>query len=78
MEAGTLKSWNSEKGYGFVQMRNPNAPDAFLHIREIRNLASGDMPAVGDVVLLDIAPPDEGRPSPKAVNALIILGPEQS
>jgi cold shock CspA family protein len=78
MEAGTLKNWNSEKGYGFVQMRIPNAPDAFLHIREIRNLASGDIPAVGDVVLFDIAAPAEGRASPKAVNALIILGPEQS
>lgn len=77
MEAGTLKSWNLEKGYGFVSMRDPEAPDAFLHIREIRNLASDDIPAIGDVILFDVAPPADGKPSPRAINALIILGPEQ-
>ena len=78
MEAGTIKNWHRDKGFGFVKMRDPAMPDAFLHIHEIRNLADDDIPAVGDVVIFDIAPPDEGRPSPKAINALIILGPEQS
>jgi cold shock CspA family protein len=73
MEAGLIKNWNKDKGYGFVQMRDPTAPDAFLHFREIRNLSNDDIPVAGDLVLFDVAPPDEGRPSPKAVNALLIM-----
>jgi cold shock CspA family protein len=77
MEAGTIKNWNREKGFGFLKMRDPTIPDAFLHIREIRNLTGDDIPAVGDVVLFDLAPPVEGRPSPRAINALLIMGAEE-
>ncbi len=59
MEAGTIKNWHQDKGFGFVKMRDPAMPDAFLHIREIRNLADGDIPAIDDVVIFDIAAPDE-------------------
>ena len=73
MEAGIIKNWNKDKGYGFVQMRDPTVPDAFLHFREIRNLSSGDIPVIGDLVFFDVPPPAERTSGPKAVNALLIM-----
>ena len=36
MGAGTLKMWNAERGYGFIQNAD-GGPDVFLHIIALQN-----------------------------------------
>jgi cold shock protein len=35
MAIGTLKSWNAERGFGFIVEEN-GGPDIFLHIRGLK------------------------------------------
>jgi CspA family cold shock protein len=35
MATGTLKSWNAERGFGFIVEEN-GGPDIFLHIRVLK------------------------------------------
>ena len=59
MKEGTVKWFNTQKGYGFIQQENDR--DLFVHHSEVR----GGYLAEGERVTFDIG---EGRKGPCAVN----------
>ena len=64
-QTGTVKFFNSEKGFGFIKPDN-GGPDIFVHISAVQ--ASG-LPGLddGQKVTFDTEPDQRGK-GPKAVN----------
>jgi cold shock protein len=61
MAAGTLKSWNAERGLGFLVEEN-GGPDIFLHIRVLK--AAGidpDKLIVGERLIFEVENAPDGR-----------------
>lgn len=68
-EAGTVKFFNSEKGFGFVERKD--APDVFFHKTDLR--ANGIETVVeGQKITFDVVPGKDGK-GPKAANITIGL-----
>jgi cold shock protein len=61
MADGTVKWFNNDKGYGFIEVEG-GSKDAFVHVNE---LAPGTRIAEGDRVSFDL---EESQKGPQAVN----------
>jgi CspA family cold shock protein len=61
MADGTVKWFNEDKGYGFIEVEG-GGKDAFVHVN---GLAPGTRVAEGDRVTFDL---EEGQKGPQAVN----------
>ena len=66
MEKGTVKWFNSEKGYGFIS--RPNAPDVFVHYKAIEGDGYKTLNQ-GDTVEFEIEQGDKG---PQAKNVKVV------
>ena len=62
---GTLKSWNDERGYGFIVPTNGEA-DVFLHISELPK--DGTHPTVGEKLTYELGLGKNGKP--QAINVI--------
>lgn len=62
---GVVKFFNIEKGYGFIQPAIGDAPDVFVHIRELRQSGLEKLNE-GQKVKFDTEPGKNGK-GPKAV-----------
>lgn len=60
---GTVKKWNDEKGFGFVQPKS--GPEIFIHIKGFQSQSR--RPVIGDVVSFEIKIDAEGRPQAQRV-----------
>jgi CspA family cold shock protein len=61
MATGTLKMWNAERGYGFIQ-NEEGGPDVFLHIMALRNAGiDPDSMKKGERLTFEIEPTQDGR-----------------
>jgi CspA family cold shock protein len=61
MATGSLKSWNAERGFGFLVEEN-GGPDIFLHIRVLK--AAGIDPGylvAGDRLIFEVENAPDGR-----------------
>ena len=63
---GTVKSWNTTKGFGFIGV--DGGEDAFVHVSEIPS--NMDWLAVGEKVEFDYG---EGRDGRKCAVAVVVL-----
>jgi cold shock protein len=61
MAEGTVKWFNNDKGYGFIEVAG-GGKDAFVHVN---GLAPGTSIAEGDRVTFDL---EEGQKGPQAAN----------
>jgi CspA family cold shock protein len=61
MAEGTVKWFNEDKGYGFIEVEG-GGKDAFVHVN---SLAPGTRVAEGDRVTFDL---EEGQKGPQAAN----------
>jgi CspA family cold shock protein len=61
MAEGTVKWFNEDKGYGFIEIEG-GGKDAFVHVSA---LAPGSRVTEGDRVTFDL---EEGQKGPQAVN----------
>jgi CspA family cold shock protein len=61
MAEGTVKWFNEDKGYGFIEVEG-GGKDAFVHVNA---LAPGTRVAEGDRVTFDL---EEGQKGPQAAN----------
>ena len=62
---GTVKWFNSEKGYGFIEQEN-GGKDVFVHFRQVNNTSGGRVSlAEGQRVTFEIG---EGQKGPQAEN----------
>ncbi|RUM61783.1 MAG: cold-shock protein [Sulfurimonas sp.] len=62
---GTVKWFNEEKGYGFIQ-QNSGESDVFVHFRQVNSTGSGRISlAEGQQVTYEIG---EGQKGPQAEN----------
>ena len=43
MPKGTVKWFNSQKGYGFIQPQGGSGKDVFVHISAVERLGSADL-----------------------------------
>jgi hypothetical protein len=70
---GILRSWNINRGFGFLEQPTPSFPIKryFLHVRDI--LEGPCPPPVGSLVRFEIAPPLKDGKFPMAKKALIVL-----
>jgi cold shock protein len=61
LATGTLRMWNAERGYGFIQ-NEEGGPDVFLHIIALRNAGiDPDSMKKGERLTFDIEPTQDGR-----------------
>jgi CspA family cold shock protein len=58
---GTLTTWNTQRGFGFITYQDHGTQRAFVHINEI---AGDELPDVGDRLQFDV------RDTPKGIRAL--------
>ena len=66
---GTVKWFNSEKGYGFIQ-QDDGGKDVFVHFRQINNTGYGRVSLdEGQKVSFEIG---EGQKGPQAENVSIL------
>jgi len=62
---GTVKWFNDEKGYGFIQQENGDS-DLFVHFRQVNNESGGRVTLMeGQAVSFEIG---EGQKGPQAEN----------
>ena len=62
---GTVKWFNDEKGYGFIQ-QNDGGADVFVHFRQVNNDSGGRVTlAEGQAVTFEVG---EGQKGPQAEN----------
>ncbi len=62
---GTVKWFNEEKGYGFIQQNNGGA-DLFVHFRQVNRTGPGRVSlAEGQAVTFEVG---EGQKGPQAEN----------
>jgi len=62
---GTVKWFNDEKGYGFIQ-QNDGGDDVFVHFRQVNNDSGGRVTlAEGQAVTFEVG---EGQKGPQAEN----------
>ncbi|HFQ61009.1 MAG TPA: cold-shock protein [Epsilonproteobacteria bacterium] len=62
---GTVKWFNDEKGYGFIQQEN-GGDDVFVHFRQVNNDNGGRVTlAEGQAVTFEVG---EGQKGPQAEN----------
>jgi len=65
LQTGTVKWFNDEKGYGFIQQDNGGA-DVFVHFRQVNSTGVGRVSlADGQKVTFEIG---EGQKGPQAEN----------
>ena len=64
MAEGTVKWFNDDKGYGFIEVEG-GGKDAFVHVN---GLAPGTRVAEGDRVSFDL---EESQKGPQAVNVTV-------
>jgi len=65
LKNGTVKWFNDEKGYGFIQQQDGGA-DVFVHFRQVNNTGVGRVSlAEGQAVTFEIG---EGQKGPQAEN----------
>jgi CspA family cold shock protein len=64
MAEGTVKWFNEDKGYGFIEVEG-GGKDAFVHVS---GLAPGTRVAEGDRVTFDL---EEGQKGPQAANVSV-------
>jgi len=63
--SGTVKWFNDEKGYGFIQ-QNDGGSDVFVHFRQVNNPGGGRVSLTeGQAVTYEIG---EGQKGPQAEN----------
>ena len=61
MATGTLKLWNVERGFGFIQ-DDAGGPDMFLHITALQDAGiAPDSLAQGDRFVYEISSTRDGR-----------------
>lgn len=65
LENGTVKWFNDEKGYGFIQQDNGGS-DVFVHFRQVNSTGHGRVTlAEGQKVTFEVG---EGQKGPQAEN----------
>ncbi|MDF1882705.1 cold-shock protein [Sulfurimonas sp. SAG-AH-194-C21] len=65
LENGSVKWFNDEKGYGFIQQENGGS-DVFVHFRQVNNTTGGRVSlAEGQRVTYEVG---EGQKGPQAEN----------
>jgi cold shock protein len=68
-QQGTVKWFNSEKGYGFIQQDNGDK-DLFVHYRQVNNSGYGRVNlAEGQKVAYEVG---EGQKGPQAENVTVL------
>ena len=72
MQAGTVKNFNAERGYGFIG-RDDGAGDVFIHMTAVRR-AGLDALVAGDRVEFDIVPGKEPGGQVKADKLRLLDG----
>lgn len=65
MKTGTVKWFNSEKGYGFIAVEGEN--DVFVHYTAIQGMTGRKNLNEGDKVQFDV---EEGTKGPQAANVV--------
>ena len=66
---GTVKWFNDEKGYGFIE-QNSGGADVFVHFRQVNNPSGGRVSlADGQAVTFEIG---EGQKGPQAENVTAV------
>lgn len=66
MNKGLLKSWNDDKGFGFIKSTTLQH-DTFIHISSLKHMSR--KPKVGDIIYFEVATEPNGKT--KAVNCRI-------
>lgn len=66
MHKGRLKSWNDERGFGFIQSEELTK-DVFVHISALKGMAR--KPRVGDIIHFNVE--NQGNGKQKAINCTI-------
>ena len=69
--SGTVKWFNSEKGFGFIQYDNGSDKDIFVHYSEVKNSTSFGRVNLeeGQKVTFEVG---EGQKGPHAINVNIV------
>ena len=67
MYKGLLKSWNDDKGFGFIKSTTLQH-DTFIHISSLKHMSR--KPKVGDIIYFEVATDPNGKT--KAVNCRIV------
>jgi CspA family cold shock protein len=70
MATGTVKFFNSQKGFGFIQQTN-GGPDVFVHVTAVEQAGLKSL-TEGQRISFEVEPDKKGK-GPKAVN-LVITG----